>query len=532
MKLKHLLCVLIALFTVFLLACNTPKDTDTDTDNDTQVDTSKDTDTNINTDTNTDIESDTDTDTESSIDTDTNTDTEIDVDSDTDTNSSPQSQPNDSQQPDPEPEPEPEPEPGPEPEPVDVEITLFENGQSEYTIVYPKNNEIIEYNVKELVSRIKSSYGITIPYKAVDKNKDVGDKEIIVGFVRENVLYAASKMSIKNDFVLDVCDNDYVIYAPTDALYTYAFCIFEDEILSKTNDGKLTIKPEDECSYKRSEYKDINLASYLKEKNGSYNKDLLCRLFNGLSFTATDGTTLPYRLYLPSNYDKSVDYPVVLFLHGAGERGYDNYSHMNNMVPNMFNQENSTLIENAIVICPQCPQYPNQWVDTPWVDGSYSIESVPESNELKAVVELLESVKAKYSTDEDRYYAMGISMGGFGTWDLIMRHPDLFAAAVPVCGGADPSQANNLKYMPIYTAHASNDNIVPFSGTMEMVEALKNAGSKSVIFKQHADNTLESGGHLIWGEIGNRPDMLKWLFDQKKSLRPTDENELPVKPAQ
>lgn len=231
---------------------------------------------------------------------------------------------------------------------------------------------------------------------------------------------------------------------------------------------------------------------------------------------------------MPSTYDKSKSYPVIVFLHGAGERGNDNISHMGNMLPEMFNQE-STLIEEAIVVCPQCPSYPNQWVDTPWANGSYSIENVSESNELKAVVELLEKIKGKFSTDENRYYAMGISMGGFGTWDLIMRHPDMFAAAVPVCGGADPSQAENLKYMPIYTAHASDDSIVPYSGTKEMVDALIAAGNTSVVFKCHADGSLSRGGHLIWSEIGEQTEMLEWLFAQKKSENLND-NELPTRP--
>ena len=151
----------------------------------------------------------------------------------------------------------------------------------------------------------------------------------------------------------------------------------------------------------------------------------------------------------------------------------------------------------------------------------------------KPQVELLNDIKNDYSTDENRYYAMGISMGGFGTWDLIMRHTEMFAAAVPVCGGADESQAENLKNMPIFTAHADNDSSVPFSGTRDMVKALRNAGSTVVIFKQRADGTLSSGGHVIWGEIGSNPDMLKWLFSQSRENLPppsSGDNGLPPVP--
>lgn len=399
-------------------------------------------------------------------------------------------------------------------EPVDTDINIFNGSVSDYTIVYPKDNEIIESQVKDLVSYIKSTYNVQMQYKAVEKNMDVGQKEIIIGDVRGKVSFSTSQMADVNDFVLDVSGDDYIIYAANDTLYSYAIRIFKDDVLSKTANNKLTVSKDYTFIYKNSAYKDITYLSYLKTKAGSYNKDLLCELFNGLSYTAEDGTTLAYRLYVPSNYDASKDYPVIVFLHGAGERGNDNKAQMGNMLPVMFNQQN-TRMENAIVVAPQCP-WNNQWVDTPWANGNYSIDNVPESNELKAVVELLSTIKSKYSTDENKYYAMGISMGGFGTWDLIMRHTETFAAAVPVCGGADVSQAENLKYMPIFTAHASNDWSVPYAGTEAMVEALRNVGSTSVIFKCHKDGTLTGGGHLIWDEIGGNLQMLEWLFNQSK----------------
>ncbi len=509
MKIRILLCVILVLLTVFLFACRQPSDTDTDTDTDTSTtcDTQADTNTDTQTDTNTDTNTDTDTDSNTDTDTDTNTDTDTDSNTDTDTDTNTDT------------EPEPEPEPI---APIDVTINLFENGESEYTIVYPKNNEIIEALVKDMVSHIKMTYNVDIPYRAVDKDMDVSDKEIIVGFVRRNVLYTASKMSIKNDFVLDVCDDDYVIYAPNDALYSYAFRIFEDEILSKIENGALTITPDDEFLYKNSQYKDMNFASYVKAKANasSFNTDLLCEAFVGVSFTASDNTTLPYRLYLPSNYDTSVDYPVIVFLHGAGERGNDNISQMKNMLSVLFNHEDKALIENAIVVVPQCPSG-QQWVDTPWSDGNYNHDSVPESNELKAVVELLGKIKNQFSTDENRYYAMGISMGGFGTWDLIMRHGDMFAAAAPICGGADLTKAELLKNMPIYTAHGKWDDTVPFGdSTKAMVQALKDAGSTSVIYKEY------SAGHVMWDNVAREPDILEWLFEQKKD----EGNELPGRP--
>ena len=103
------------------------------------------------------------------------------------------------------------------------------------------------------------------------------------------------------------------------------------------------------------------------------------------------------------SYDESKEYPVVVLLHGAGERGTDNVNQLANMVPNLFNQ-NKAVIADSIVICPQCP-WGNQWVDTPWEGGNYKVENVPESNELKAVIELIKEVQGKYSCDENRLYA-------------------------------------------------------------------------------------------------------------------------------
>jgi predicted peptidase len=184
---------------------------------------------------------------------------------------------------------------------------------------------------------------------------------------------------------------------------------------------------------------------------------------------------------------------------------------MGNMLPVMFNQQN-TKIENAIVVAPQCP-WNNQWVDTPWANGNYSIDNVPESNELKAVVELLDTIKSKYSTDENKYYAMGISMGGFGTWDLIMRHTEMFAGAVIMCGGADVSYAEKLKDMPIYTAHGTSDTTtVPYNNsTKPMVDALIKAGNENVIFKP-----VIGAGHVMWEPFAQDPEVIGWLFEQKQ----------------
>lgn len=229
--------------------------------------------------------------------------------------------------------------------------------------------------------------------------------------------------------------------------------------------------------------------------------------FEARSFTASDNTTLQYRIFIPDGYTPEADYPLMLILHGAGERGNDNSAQMRNAVQNLFNDLTSP-IYGSIVVCPQCPDN-NQWVDTPWSNGNYSIANVPESNELKAVLEILDSVKAEYAVDESRVYGMGLSMGGFGIWDLMMRHPDVLTAGVPLCGGADASCAQRLVDKPIWTIHGDADGIVPVSGTRAMVQAIQSAGGDSIVYEE-----LKGYGHNVWDYGSTREGLMNWLFAQ------------------
>ena len=156
-----------------------------------------------------------------------------------------------------------------------------------------------------------------------------------------------------------------------------------------------------------------------------------------------DGSVrIPYRIYVPYNYDSSKEYPVLTLLHGAGERGTNGTHQLTQGFPYLFDNT-SNVAFSSIVIAPHCPaEY--RWVEFYWGDANYNCDAVPESEPLKAVVKVLNNVKQNYSVDEVRFYVSGMSMGGFGTWDLLARHSDMFAAAVPICGGGDPSRANIL----------------------------------------------------------------------------------------
>ena len=232
-------------------------------------------------------------------------------------------------------------------------------------------------------------------------------------------------------------------------------------------------------------------------------------------FTYTnDTTTLPYRLILPENYDESKEYSLLFFFHGAGERGNDNEKQFFHCVQYLADN-----MPETIIVAPQCPEG-QQWVDTPWSLGAYSIEEVPESDEMIAVMELLDELKEKYSVDTDRIYAAGISMGGFGTWDIMMRHNDVFAAAIAVCGGGDPSQAENLVDVPLFVFHGDKDDAVPVSGSRDTVQAIKDAGGTKVEYVEYA-----GAGHGIWNNAFATEGLLEKLLQQRLSDRiPVEES--------
>ena len=226
-------------------------------------------------------------------------------------------------------------------------------------------------------------------------------------------------------------------------------------------------------------------------------------------------TVLAYRLILPENYDDTKEYPIVIFFHGAGERGNDNKLQFFHLVQYIFDNA-----PDCIILAPQCP-INNQWVDTPWANGAYSVDKVAESNEMVAVMELLDDTIAKYNGDTDRVYAIGLSMGGFATWDIITRHNDVIAAGIPICGGGDPSKAELLKDTPIFTFHAVNDTAVPYQGTKQTVDAIKNAGGKLIEYTEYT-----TGGHGIWNQAIQTKGLLDKLFECKLSDRyPTESDE-------
>lgn len=222
---------------------------------------------------------------------------------------------------------------------------------------------------------------------------------------------------------------------------------------------------------------------------------------------------MPYRYILPANYDSSKSYPLLMYLHGAGRRGTDNANQLNNPKPlfdNLLSEENINKYP-CIIVAPQCPSG-EQWVDVPWGKGTYKVDEVQASDEIEMARDIVLDFENRFSVDTDRIYIAGQSMGGYGTWDMIMRNPDMFAAAVPQCGAADTTKAASLKNMAIWAHHGEADTTVPISGSRDMVAALKEAGSTNVRYTQYPNI-----GHEVQVEAFKDVDLIPWMFSKSKA---------------
>lgn len=222
---------------------------------------------------------------------------------------------------------------------------------------------------------------------------------------------------------------------------------------------------------------------------------------------ATD--SLGYLLHLPPGYDPAKLYPLVLCFHGAGGRGQDNRgrgSEAGAVLRSPSSQERYP----CFVLLPQCPQN-EKWVDTEWSRGNYRLGTVAASKSMTLALEVLESVLARYSIDRQRVYVTGQSMGGFATWDAVLRRPTLFAAAVPVCGGGDPTDVARIRSLPVWVFHGRDDPTIPVTASREMVAALEVKGG-DVRFTE-----LTGVGHNAWSPAWrDEKELLPWLFRQRR----------------
>lgn len=225
-----------------------------------------------------------------------------------------------------------------------------------------------------------------------------------------------------------------------------------------------------------------------------------------------DTLQMSYRYYVPMDYKSNGNYPVVTALHGAGQRGIDGITNVGPGFAQMINST-SDVARESIIFSPQCPEEYG-WVETNWYLGSYSIDKVEESESLKAVLAMLESLAQRYSVDRNRLYITGFSMGGYGTWDLLTRHGDLFAAGMPLCGGGDSTKADVLADIPIWAFHGTADPAVPIRASQYMYDAIVAVGSTEIRF-----TPLEGYVHDIWDYTYSNEEYMGWLFSKSLSDR-------------
>jgi predicted peptidase len=206
------------------------------------------------------------------------------------------------------------------------------------------------------------------------------------------------------------------------------------------------------------------------------------------------GRSMPYVVYVPRSYSEAQQWPVILFLHGSGERGTDGFAQVRVGIGMQLLTRPQQRFP-CLVVMPQAP--PNAFWTGVWNDMALRA--------LGAVVE-------KYHGDRSRLYLTGLSMGGFGTWEIAAAHPELFAAAIPICGGGDPStMAPKLKSLPIWVFHGGADGTVPVQFSRDMVAAIQAAGNPNIKYTEYP-----GVGHNSWDRTYGNPEVIAWLLTQKR----------------
>lgn len=238
------------------------------------------------------------------------------------------------------------------------------------------------------------------------------------------------------------------------------------------------------------------------------------------TYTTRAGQTLPYRILYPKNYDRSVGpsaqrdkYPLILMLHGSGERGTDNEKQLVHG-SKLFLQDDIRTKFPAIVVFPQCPQ------ESSWMSlkregtgqQSWSGHYAKQPNwPLGAVLSLVKQLRKTERIDKKRLYIMGLSMGGFGTIEAISRKPKVFAAALPICGGGDTTLCRRYaRRLPLWVFHGDADKSVPVELSRQLVTKLQSLNA-DVQYTEY-----QGVGHNSWDNAFADPTLIPWMMEKKK----------------
>jgi predicted peptidase len=212
-----------------------------------------------------------------------------------------------------------------------------------------------------------------------------------------------------------------------------------------------------------------------------------------LDKTISKRVTCDYLLYLPAGYgEERQAWPLMMFLHGAGERGSDLNKVKVHGPPKLVAAGKDLPF---VIVSPRCPE--GDW----WTDKT------------EVLITLLDDVVERYDVDAERIYLTGLSMGGYGTWALAAAYPERFAAIVPICGGGKRFMARRLKDVPVWAFHGARDNVVPLSESEEIVNALKGQGAEARL------TVYPEAGHDSWTQTYNNPELYDWLLGHRKGGR-------------
>jgi predicted peptidase len=209
--------------------------------------------------------------------------------------------------------------------------------------------------------------------------------------------------------------------------------------------------------------------------------------------TITKNLRCDYLMFLPEGYSKNKPgWPLILFLHGAGERG-SNLDKVKVHGPPKIVEKRKDF--PFIVVSPQCPE--DDW----WTD------------KVEVLINLLNDIIARYNVDTERIYLTGLSMGGYGSWALAAEYPERFAAVAPICGGGNRIMAFRLKDVPVWAFHGAKDNVVPLKQSEEMVNAIKARGGDAKL------TVYPDAGHDSWTETYNNKELYDWFLKHRKASK-------------
>ncbi|MEP1032609.1 prolyl oligopeptidase family serine peptidase [Ekhidna sp.] len=233
--------------------------------------------------------------------------------------------------------------------------------------------------------------------------------------------------------------------------------------------------------------------------NYSAYEQKLANPFKSRTYKNDQEESLSYRLLIPRNYDSNKSYPLVIALHGASGRGNDNVKQVSrSFFAQLLSKPHNQIKYPAFVLVPQCPPC-RDW------GGITNIKSVDH-----LVLEIISELETEFVIDKKRRYITGISMGGFGTWHLISSQPEMFAAAIPICGAGNPEFADKLTDIPIWAFHGEKDRNVLVKGSRDMINAIRDKGGNPK-YTEYPDKA-----HHISISVENTPELIDWLFSQKR----------------